>query len=157
MCAIKINEIEAKISDSQARNLVRWALRECEIQKGLQHPRGMAASHESRVDWEKAHSTCGEVVLIAKCLRPFDYTLYIVIGYKQLMFIMVNYTSTLHGAPELDGWYVCFWCLSREGRLISESKPDPFETSCSTHTIHGTGIGNTYMNGWSLWFSCRYI
>jgi len=39
MCAIKINEIEAKISDSQARNLVRWALRECEIQKGLQHPR----------------------------------------------------------------------------------------------------------------------
>lgn len=57
MCAIKINEIEAKISDSQARNLVRWALRECEIQKGLQHPRGMAASHESRVDREKAHKS----------------------------------------------------------------------------------------------------
>ncbi|CAJ1389463.1 unnamed protein product [Effrenium voratum] len=39
MCAIKINEIEAKMSDSQRQDLVRWALRECEIQKSLAHPR----------------------------------------------------------------------------------------------------------------------
>mmetsp|Transcript_14305 Transcript_14305/g.33943 ORF Transcript_14305/g.33943 Transcript_14305/m.33943 type:complete len:578 (+) Transcript_14305:51-1784(+) len=38
-CAIKVNEIEAKMSDSQRQDLVRWALRECEIQKSLQHPR----------------------------------------------------------------------------------------------------------------------
>ena len=61
MCAIKINEIEAKISDSQARNLVRWALRECEIQKSLQHPRGMAASPNLGRS-EKKHQKCDEVI-----------------------------------------------------------------------------------------------
>lgn len=68
------SEIEAKISDSQARNLVRWALRECEIQKSLQHPRGMAASPESKVDWNGLHQVwCDEViVLFAKCLRSFE-------------------------------------------------------------------------------------
>ncbi|CAK9079042.1 Serine/threonine-protein kinase TOUSLED [Durusdinium trenchii] len=39
MCAIKIQEIEAKMSDAQRQDLVRWALRECEIQKSLRHPR----------------------------------------------------------------------------------------------------------------------
>ncbi|CAJ1356843.1 unnamed protein product [Effrenium voratum] len=39
MCAIKINEIEAKMSETQRADLVRWALRECEIQKSLQNPR----------------------------------------------------------------------------------------------------------------------
>jgi len=38
-CAIKINEIDAKMSEAQRVDLVRWALRECEIQKQLQHPR----------------------------------------------------------------------------------------------------------------------
>eukprot|EP00913_Durusdinium_trenchii_P034254 g32057.t1 len=38
-CAIKINEIEAKMTDAQRQDLVRWALREYEIQKKLQHPR----------------------------------------------------------------------------------------------------------------------
>lgn len=38
-CAIKINEIDAKMSEAQRVDLVRWALRECEIQKKLQHPR----------------------------------------------------------------------------------------------------------------------
>ena len=33
MCAIKINEIEAKMSDSQRQDLVRWALRECDAWK----------------------------------------------------------------------------------------------------------------------------
>ena len=29
MCAIKINEIEAKMTEAQRQDLVRWALREC--------------------------------------------------------------------------------------------------------------------------------
>lgn len=43
MCAIKIQEIEAKMSDAQRQDLVRWALRECEIQKSLRHPRTVVA------------------------------------------------------------------------------------------------------------------
>ncbi|CAE7505940.1 TOUSLED [Symbiodinium natans] len=38
-CAIKLNEIETKMSDSTRQDLVRWAVRETEIQKTLTHPR----------------------------------------------------------------------------------------------------------------------
>ncbi|CAE7163296.1 TOUSLED, partial [Symbiodinium pilosum] len=38
-CAIKLNEIETKMSDSMRADMVRWAVRETDIQKTLQHPR----------------------------------------------------------------------------------------------------------------------
>ncbi|CAE7885245.1 Serine/threonine-protein kinase TOUSLED [Symbiodinium microadriaticum] len=38
-CAIKLNEINSKMSNDMCKDAVRWALREAEIQKALQHPR----------------------------------------------------------------------------------------------------------------------
>ena len=72
MCAIKINEIEAKMSETQRADLVRWALRECEIQKSLQNPRGFARKYSRWVCLIQIRPTLG--VLLVSLQIPKNHS-----------------------------------------------------------------------------------